>query len=209
MRRLREHQFVTLEVDRPSASIECLVLAIDGEEATLEPVDQEQLAVVRDGGIAALMVFEYRSQLISLRGTARIEDLTRDLRFAVTDRVTVPQRRRYARVEVTVPLSLVPLAGDEGSESAGDPVETQTVDISADGVLSQQQLPATPERWRVTLALPDNGPPLICEARSVRNVGGGTALRYSAIRDEDRQRLKQFVAECKRAVLAKLRNQSG
>jgi hypothetical protein len=209
VRRLREHQFVTLEVDRPSASIECLVLAIDGDEASLEPVDEEQLAVVRDGGIAALLVFEYRSQLISLRGTARIEDLTRDLRFAVTDRVTVPQRRRYARVEVTVPLSLAPLAGEEGSESAGDAIETQTVDISADGVLSHQQLPAGPERWRVTLALPDNGPPLICEARSVRNVGGGTALRYVAIRDEDRQRLKQFVSECKRAVLAKLRNQSG
>jgi hypothetical protein len=185
------------------------VLAIDGDEATLEPVEPEQLAAVRGEGTAALLVFEYRSQLISLRGMARIDEVLNDLRFAVTDRVTVPQRRRYARAEVSVPLTLVPLAGDDGNEAAGDAVETQTVDISADGVLAVQQLPGTPERWRVTLALPDNGPPIVCEARSVRNVGGGTALRYSAIRSEDRQRLKEFVAVRKRAVLAKLRNQAG
>jgi hypothetical protein len=57
--------------------------------------------------------------------------------------------------------------------------------------------------------VPDNGPPIVCEARSVRNVGGGTALRYTAIRAEDRQRLKQFVAARKRAILADLRKEGG
>ena len=98
MRRLREHQLVTMELERPPTSIECLVLAIDGGEATLEPVDPNQLVAVTESGTQALLTFEYRSQLISLRGTGRRDDVARDIRFAVTDRVTVPQRRRYARV---------------------------------------------------------------------------------------------------------------
>jgi hypothetical protein len=209
MRRLREHQFVTMEVDRPNASIECLVLAIDGDEATLEPVDLAQMAVLGSAGSAALLTFEYRSQLISLRGTARRDEVARDLRFAVTDRVTVPQRRRYARVEVAVPLTLVPLDEDGGIAASGSPIETRTRDLSADGVLAEEQLPPSEQRWRATLEVPDNGPPIICEARTVRNVGGGTAMRYTAMRAEDRQRLKQFVAARKRAILAKLRNQTG
>lgn len=207
MRRLREHQFVTLEIERPAASIECLVLAIDGGEATLEPVEIHQLAVLSSSGSASLLTFEYRSQLISLRGTARRDDIARDLRFTVTDRVTVPQRRRHARVEVTVPLKVAPLHEDGGSTVAGDPVETRTRDLSADGVLAEELLPPAEQRWRVQLEVPDNGPPIVCEARTVRNVGGGTALRYTAIRPEDRQRLKQFVAARKRAILANLRQQ--
>ncbi|HEY1594250.1 MAG TPA: PilZ domain-containing protein, partial [Thermoleophilaceae bacterium] len=206
MRRLREHQFVTMEVDRPNASIECLVLAIDGNEATLEPVDLGQMALLGSAGSVALLTFEYRSQLISLRGTARRDEIARDLRFAVTDKVMVPQRRRYARVESAVPLTLVPLAEQDGNAVAGAPIETRTRDISADGVLAEELLPPSDQRWRATLELPDNGPPIICEAITVRNVGGGTAMRYTAIRAEDRQRLKQFVAARKRAVLAKLRN---
>jgi hypothetical protein len=210
MRRLREHQLVTMELERPPTSIECLVLAIDGGEATLEPVDPNQLVAVTESGTQALLTFEYRSQLISLRGTGRRDDVARDIRFAVTDRVTVPQRRRYARVEIALPLKLAPLREEDGSlVDAGDPIETRTRDLSADGVLSEELLPPAHQHWRVTLDMPDDGPPIICEARTVRNVGGGTALRYTAMRAEDRQRLKEFVAARKRAILAKLRNQNG
>jgi hypothetical protein len=198
-----------MEVDRPSTSIECLVLAIDGNEATLEPVDVDQMTVLTSSGSMALLTFEYRSQLISLRGMAHRDEVTRDLHFAVTDRVTVPQRRRYARVEVALPLKLVQLAEDGGNSATGEAIETRTRDLSADGVLAEQQLPPSEQRWQMTIDLPDNGPPVICEARTVRNVGGGTALRYTAMRAEDRQRLKQFVAARKRAILANLRNQAG
>jgi PilZ domain len=205
MRRLREHQFVTLEVDNPSASLECLVLAIDGDEAALEPVDPGQRSMLTAAGSGALLTFEYRSQLISLRGTARRDDVSRDLHFKVTDRVTVPQRRRYARVEVALPLTLMPLHVEGGSMFAGEPIETHTRDLSADGVLVEQLLPPGEQRWRATLPIPDNGPPVIFEARIVRNVGGGTALRYTAMRAEDKQRLKTFVATRKRQILANLR----
>jgi hypothetical protein len=198
-----------MEIERPPASIECLVLAIDGGEATLEPVDPSQLVVVGSAGSTAMLTFEYRSQLVSLRGTARRDDVAGDMRFTVTDKVTVPQRRRYSRVKVAVPLKLAPLREEGGALTTGDPIETRTKDLSADGVLAEDQLPAADQRWRVTLELPDNGPPIVCEARSVRNVGGGTALRYTAIRAEDRQRLKQFVAARKRAILADLRKQGG
>src|SRR5262249_6940531 len=146
--------------------------------------------------------------LVTLRGTARRGEVENDLHFTVTDRVTVPQRRRYARVEATMPLKVSPLHEDGGSTVAGDMIETRTRDLSADGVLAEELLPAAEQRWRVQLEVPDNGPPIVCEARSVRNVGGGTALRYTAIRAEDRQRLKAFVAARKREILADLRNKN-
>jgi hypothetical protein len=209
VRRLREHQFVTLEVGRPNASIECLVLAIDGGEAALEPVNPDNLHRLSTAGSASLLIFEYRSQLISLRGTARLDDISHYLRFAVTDRVTVPQRRRYARVEVTLPMRLVPLASSGDASAAGEAIQTRTRDLSADGVLAEDLLPASQQHWRVELDVPDNGSAIVCEARTVRNVGGGTALRYTAISGENRQRLQQFVAARKRAILAELRDTSG
>ncbi|HET8672702.1 MAG TPA: PilZ domain-containing protein [Thermoleophilaceae bacterium] len=200
MRRLREHQFVRIEVERPSASIECLVLAVEGNEATLEPVVEQQLALLPPEGKDALLTFEYRSQLVMLRGTGRRGENS-ELRFAVTDRVTVPQRRRYARVDVALPITLTPSGG------SGATVETRTRDLSADGMLVEELLPAAEQSWRVKLELPD-GPPLEGEASLVRHVGGGTAMRYSEISQADRQRLRDFVAARKRELLADLRKQS-
>jgi PilZ domain len=197
VRRLREHQLVTIEVERPSGSIECLVVAIDGDEATLEPVNGNKLALVPVEGKDALLTFEFRSQLVTLRGRGRRDET--DIRFEVTDRVTVPERRRYARVEVALPLTV--------TRAGGESIETRTRDLSADGLLADVRLPSSDEEWRVRLELPDGGP-LICEARVVRHVGGGTGMRYSAIAPEDRERLKRFVAQRKRALLEKLRSQS-
>jgi PilZ domain len=205
VRRLREHQLVTMEVSRPSASIECLVLAVDGAEATLEPVDAAQLLVVSVIGRDALLTFEYRSQLITLRGSARRDEVERDLRFAVTDRVMVPQRRQHARVDVALPVTITPLT--DGGQPGGDPIVTRTRDISADGLLAEELLPAAEARWLLELELPDRGPTVVCEARVIRHVGGGTGMRYTTIGAEDRQRLRQFVAAYKRAILANLRKQ--
>jgi c-di-GMP-binding flagellar brake protein YcgR len=207
VRRLREHQLVTLEIDRPNVSIECLVLAIDGGEATLEPVEAGEHARIATVGSSALLTFEYRSQLVTLRGEARRDEVDRDLRFRVTDKVTVPQRRRHARVEVALPLRLTPLTAD--GARAGDSIQTRTRDVSADGLLAEELLPAAAARWLVELDVPDRGPSVVCEARVVRHVGGGTGMRYSAIPGEDRQRLRQFVAAYKRSVLANLRKQTG
>jgi PilZ domain-containing protein len=200
MRRLREHQFVRIEVERPSASIECLVLAVEGNEATLEPVVEQQLALLPPDGKDALLTFEYRSQLVMLRGTGRRGE-NGDLRFAVTDRVTVPQRRRYARVDVALPITLTPSSG------SGSAVQTRTRDLSADGLLVEELLPPAEQSWRIRLELPD-GPPLECGATLVRHVGGGTAMRFAEIADTDRQRLRDFVAARKRELLKDLRNQS-
>ncbi len=201
MRRLREHQFVRVEVERPSASIECLVLAVEGNEATLEPVLEQQLALLPPDGKDALLTFEYRSQLVMLRGTGRRGE-NGDLHFEVTDRVTVPQRRRYARVDVALPIRLTPGSG------SGAAVDTRTRDLSADGLLVEELLPPAEQSWRVRLELPD-GPPLECEASLVRHVGGGTAMRYAEISQADRQRLRDFVAARKRELLKDLRNKSG
>jgi c-di-GMP-binding flagellar brake protein YcgR len=155
-------------------------------------------------GKDALLTFEFRSQLITLRGAGRRDDSANDLRFEVTDRVTVPQRRRYARVETALPVTLTPLRADDGT-GAGEPIEARTRDLSADGILVDALLPAADPNWRTRLEVPDNGPPILCESQVVRNVGGGTAMRYSSIATGDRERLKQFVATKKREILANLR----
>lgn len=207
MRRLREHQLVTLEVERPSVSIECLVLAIDGEVATLEPVEAGAESPVTTSGGNALLTFEYRSRLVTLRGQAQRAEADRDLHFTVTDKVTVPQRRRHARVDAALPLRLTPLTAE--GERAGDTIQTRTRDISADGLLAEELLSSTPDRWVVELEVPDRGPSIVCEARVVRHVGGGTGMRCTTIAASDRQRLRQFVATYKRALLAKMRKQEG
>lgn len=207
MRRLREHQLVTLTMDRPPTSIECLVLGIDGAEATLQPVYTSDLARVPTVGSETLLTFEYRSQLVTLRGHTRREEATEDFRFAVTDRVTVPQRRRYARVDVALPVRLRPLNAD--GSAAGDTIETRTRDMSADGLLVEELLPPETARWRVQVELPDGGPELVCEATIVRHVGGGTGMRYMDLSAEGRQRLRDFVAARKRAILANLRKRGG
>lgn len=201
MRRLREHQLVTLEIDRPSASIDCQVVAVEGNEATLDPVSADDLLRVPIEGIDALLTFEYRSQLITLRGVGVRDAFGKDLRFAVTDKVMVPQRRRYARVPIALPIVL--------STPGGATVETQTRDLSADGLLIEHLLPTEEPRLRIVLHVPDRGPPVSCEARIVRHVGGGTALRFVAISAEDRERLKQFVATRKRLILEHVRNRAG
>ena len=202
MRRLREHQLVTLEVERPSASIDCHVVAIEGNEATLAPVSAKDLMQLPMEGKDALLTFHYRSQLITLRGTGRRDPFGRDLRFAVTDRVTVPQRRRYARVPVALTIALTPPGGSQ--------LDTVTRDVSADGVLVEVALEGSAgSTWHTMLEVPDNGPPIVCDSQFVRHVGGGTALRFAGISAADRERLKQFVAARKRAILARARNRAG
>jgi PilZ domain-containing protein len=202
MRRLREHQLVTLELERPSASIDCHVVAIEGNEATLAPVSADDLMQLPIEGKDALLTFHFRSQLITLRGAGRRDPFGRDLRFTVTDRVTVPQRRRYARVPVGLTVALTPPGGSQ--------LDTRTRDVSADGVLVEAPLEGSAgSTWHMVLDVPDNGPPIVCDSQFVRHVGGGTALRFAGIATGDRERLKQFVAARKRAILARARNRAG
>jgi hypothetical protein len=73
-------------------------------------------------------------------------------------------------------------------------------------VLADVLLPEEPDTVRIRLSLPDGQPPIECDARVVRRVDGGTGLRYDGISSEDRERLKEFVAERKRELLARVRD---
>ena len=94
--------------------------------------------------------------------------------FAVTDRVMVPQRRRHARVEVALPVLLTPL--DASGAPVGEPVESRTRDLSADGLLVVAEVSPDLARLRVALALPDGLPALESEAGLVRQVARGSGL---------------------------------
>ena len=196
MRRLREHQLVTVELQRPNASIECLVVAVEGGEASLHLVEPGAARRFPPRERNAYLTFEHRSQLVMLRGAVRRESAD-EVRFRVTDDVTVPQRRRYARVDVPLRVELTP--------TGGDTVTSRTRDVSADGLLAEVLLPEDQNHVHVVLAMPDDGPPIECDALVVRRVPGGTGLRYQEISADDRERLKRFVAAHKRAVLAQVR----
>jgi c-di-GMP-binding flagellar brake protein YcgR len=197
MRRLRDGQAVSLEVEALETNLECHVIAIEGNEATLDPVYRSFSMSVSTTGANALLTFEHQGRLVMLRGRARRED--DGLRFTVTDKVTVEQRRRYARVEVALPVLLTPLGAD--GAPAGKPVETRSFDVSADGVLVEAQISPNLPRLRLSLELQDGDPPVECDVRLIRQVGWRSALRYSGISECDRERLKVFVAERKREAL--------
>src|SRR6266516_8223919 len=109
MRRLQDGQAVSLEVESLETNLECRVIAIEGDEATLDPIYQAFSMSVPTTGTNSMLTFEHQSRLVMLRGRVRRED--DGLHFTVTDRVTVQQRRRYARVEVALPVLLTPLKG--------------------------------------------------------------------------------------------------
>ena len=194
MRRLRDGQAVSLEVESLDTNLECLVVAVEGDQAILHPVYRAYSMRVPATSTVAMLAFEHSSRLVMLRGCARREEAT--LMFAVTDRVMVPQRRRYARVEVALPVLLTPL--DASGAPAGEPVESQTRDLSADGLLVAAEVSPELARLRIALALPDGLPALESEAGLVRQVARGSGLRFIGIAEEDRARLKRFVEERKR-----------
>jgi c-di-GMP-binding flagellar brake protein YcgR len=197
MRRLRDGQAVSLEVEALETNLECHVIAIEGSEAILEPVYRSFSMSVSTTGANSLLNFEHQGRLVMLRGRVRRED--DGLHFTVTDKVTVEQRRRYARVEVALPVQLTPLGAD--GEPAGSPVATRSFDVSADGVLVEAQISPTLPRLRLSLDLQDGDSPVECDVRLIRQVGWRSALRYSGLADCDRERLKCFVAERKREAL--------
>jgi c-di-GMP-binding flagellar brake protein YcgR len=196
MRRLRDGQDVSLEVEALETNLECLVIAIEGNEATLDPIYKAFSMSVSTTGANSLLTFEHQGRLVMLRGRVRRED--DGLHFTVTDKVTVEQRRRYARVEVALPVMLTPLGADG---TPGKPVETRSFDVSADGVLVEAQISPSLPQLRLSLELPDGEPPVECDVRLIRQVGWRSALRYSGISEGDRERLKCFVAERKREAL--------
>ncbi|MGZ4202293.1 MAG: PilZ domain-containing protein [Thermoleophilaceae bacterium] len=83
----------------------------------------------------------------------------------------------------------------------GQPVETRTRDVSADGVLVEAKISPDLPGLHISLPLPDGLPTFECNVRVVRQLGWGSGLRYSGISDETRARLKEFVAETKHLQL--------
>ena len=108
-------------------------------------------------------------------------------------------------MEIALPIVLTPL--DAEGNPYGQPVETRTRDVSADGVLVDAKISPDLPGLRISLPLPDGLPPFECAVRVVRQLGWGSGLRYSGISDDDRARLKAFVAETKHFQLLEEQDQ--
>ena len=140
MNRLHEFDPVTLSLPQPDRgarivdSLDATVVAIIGPTVALEPaVPLDSLRLpgrVED----ALLYFRHGHRLIGLKGFLVPRHDSGDLRFTVADGVALP-RRSATRVTVSLPVRLRhPDAADHRSGT--------TIDLSADGVLVESDLPA-------------------------------------------------------------------
>jgi c-di-GMP-binding flagellar brake protein YcgR len=202
MRRLRDGQLVSLEVKGLESNLECLVLAVEADEAILEPVYTDYARGVPVRGASSTLMFEHQSRLVMLRGRVQ-RDGDGKLHFGVTDRLAVSQRRRYARVEASLPAVLRPLDARGSPLSAH--VQVRTHDVSADGLLVEAQISPNVARLRLWMCLPDDSYPIECDVAVVRQIGFCSALRYLDMTEADRERLRDFVARAKRAQLERRR----
>lgn len=133
--------------------------------------------------------------LLRSPGTA-VQEGRELIRFRPTGPQGVLQRRRFVRVAIHQPVTLVP--------DAGQPVKGFTVDLSAGGMLL-----ATPAKLDEGLLvdfsvhLAESQPPVEGVGLVVRTLAKGhVALRFETISARDEERLVKFVVERQRAALA-------
>lgn len=186
MRRLRERQDVTLLVG--ATHLRCRVVAVDRQEAALQPVVAPRVSRQELEGPASL-IFGHQGILVALKGRARwaIDDED-DLRFTVRDGVQVPQQRSSSRLQI-------PLEARVGAAPA------RTIDLSADGLsLEGSGFGPAGAALDLELDLPDHEPPLRCAARVVRATPELTAVQFTGLEAADRERLSRFIFAVQRML---------
>ena len=171
-----------------TSQLRCRVVAINRDEAALQPIIAPRVSRQEIEGPASL-IFGHKGVLVALKGRVHWSDETHDdLRFAVRDGVQVPQQRSASRLQI--PL-----------DARVDGVAARTIDVSADG-LSLEGGSFGPATATVELELdvPDHEPPLRCTGRVVRSSIRLTAVQFTDIAAADRERLRRFIFAVQRML---------
>jgi hypothetical protein len=202
VKRLAQDQVVGLAVG--DASIDCRVMGLSGGEAALAPLQDEEAALLPAASANATLVFNHRGGLVMLRGAMyRGAGGSSDLRFAEGSRrapapaETGEQRRRAARVEVSLPAAVAVLGPDGDPEGAERPFRTR--DMSINGLALDTGADSFPSGslLRFTLVLPD-GTPITGQARVVRTAHRMAGLRYENVEPAARAKLASFLVSRQR-----------
>jgi hypothetical protein len=188
---LRERQDVTLLVG--ATQLRCRVVAVNSDEAALRPFTAPRVSRQELEGAASL-IFGHSGNLIALKGRATWgQEEEDDLRFTVRDGVQVPQQRSASRLRI--PLDVTVLTPE------GERVQATTVDVSAAGCsLAGGGFGAPDDVVGLELDLPDHEPALACHGRIVRGTIEMTAIEFTELGGEERDRLARFIFAVQRLL---------
>jgi hypothetical protein len=197
MKRLALDQVVAISVG--DDAIDCRVVRVEAAEVALAPVAPEQSDALPAASAGATLVFSHGGRLVMLRGAMYRATGRDDIRFA--ERTTRPggapvvaeQRRKAARLPITLPATITPL--DPDGAPMGEERRLVTRDISiggfavGTGVISL----AVGMRVRFELVLTD-GALIGGTARVVRAASEMSGLAFEELAPLDRVRLAGFLA---------------
>jgi hypothetical protein len=195
MKRLAVDQQVALSVG--DATIDCRVAALNGAEAALEPVVPRESPVLPAASASASLVFSHEGRLVMLRGAMYRATGEQDLRFAEKSvasakAVSAEQRRKAARLDITLPATLRQLDADG---TPGEERQLITRDLSIGGFAVGIGVVGLPVGARVSFELVlTNGAILAGTARVVRSASDMAGLSFEQLPPADRVRLAGFLA---------------
>jgi hypothetical protein len=186
MRRLAPRQPVVLDLEEEA--IECTVVEIAGDEATIAPVAVADAGYIPRLGRAAALVFAAPGggERARVRGAVRRAPVEGRLEFVAGSGGGLPARCRAARAGVELPIDLEP---------AGEPprrLVTTDVSIGGIGVRIAGWRPVGGEDVRFALELPAV-PPIRGAARVLRVAEGIAGLAITEMAPADRTRLAAFL----------------
>jgi hypothetical protein len=193
MKRLRHDQEVRVEVGEDT--LECRVKGFVAGEIALVPVEPTSCGLPL-GSTCASLVFEFRGGLVQLHGLLYREESS--LRFTVSDRARVgEQRRRAARLELALPVTLTGLAEDGTLSGAPRRLVTFDVSLGGFGVRLDGGPYASGTLLCFVLELP-GGEPVVGTAQVVHVAGESCGLRFEEVAAADRGRLAGYLVWAKR-----------
>jgi len=196
VKRLANDQVVALSVG--DATVDCRVAALAGGEAALEALMPDEAKLLPAASAGASLVFSHEGRLVMLRGAMYRANGEHDLRFAektiASARALVAeQRRKAARLPITLPATLRPL--DVDGEPIGEERQLITRDISIGGFAVATGVIGLAVGVRVWFELIlTNGAMIGGTARVVRSASEMAGLSFEQIAPADRVRLAGFLA---------------
>ena len=187
-----------MTLDDEEDGIPCMVAWVKGPTATLVcpgeigPDHRKKLT----SGSLGFLLFQHQKAPIALRGGFSADADSPILEFVVVDGVQVPERRITNRLSLVIPVRV-----NVHQDSAAEPIETTSSDLSITGVLLERR-PGLGDgpRWKIELVVPGNVPPICCDALVARKTPTHIGVKFIEMDPADHVRLDDILDEHDHAI---------
>jgi hypothetical protein len=195
MKRLLLDQEVALSIG--DTTVDCRVTSVSSEEVALRPLETDERDQLPAASADASLVFSDGGRLTMLRGAMYRATGFGDLRFAERESASRPvsaeQRRKAARIPITLPATIRVL--DDDGEPYGEERQLITRDLSIGGFAVGTGVGGFSAGMVVQFELIlTDGATLSGTARVVRAASEMSGLRFEQIPPAQRVRLAGFLA---------------